>query len=355
MNPANTTPQLRDYQFELPEDLIAQRPLEERDQARLLRLRRRDGALISPEASFCVRDLPEALRPGDLLVMNTTKVLSARLRGRKRSGGVAEALILGPATEPGPNLYQALVRTNGRLREGLELIFEGRGLTCTARIRSIDPEAGVTLQFDREVSPYRMGEAPLPPYIRRETSDAADDARYQTVYAAEPGAVAAPTAGLHFTPALLQDLEAAGIETATVVLHVGIGTFRPLQTRDLERDRLHEEAYKLSPATAEAIDRTRDRGGRVIAVGTTTTRVLETCSTGDGGVAPGQGQTDIFLHPGRPPQVIDGLLTNFHLPGSSLLMLVAGLVGQEALLNAYHHAIQARYRFYSYGDAMLIL
>ena len=355
MTPAHVTPQLRDYQFELPEDLIAQRPLEERDQARLLRLRRTDGALISPEESFCVGDLPDALRPGDLLVMNTTKVLSARLRGRKLSGGVAEALILGPAPEQGANLYQALVRTNGRLREGLELVFEGRGLTSRARIQSIDPENGVTLQFDHDVSPYLMGEAPLPPYIRRETADTKDDTRYQTVYASEPGAIAAPTAGLHFTSDLLERLQAAGIEIATVVLHVGIGTFRPLQTEDLERDRLHEETYVLSAATAEAIDQTRERGGRVVAVGTTTTRVLETCASGDGRVTPGQGQTDIFLHPGRPPRVIDGLLTNFHLPGSSLLMLVAGLIGRKALLDAYQHAIQARYRFYSYGDAMLIL
>ena len=355
MTPAHLTPQLRDYQFELPEDLIAQRPLEERDQARLLRLRRTDGALISPEESFCVRDLPDALRPGDLMVMNTTKVLNARLRGRKMSGGVAEALILGPATERGDNLYQALVRTNGRLREGLELVFEGRGLTCTARIQSFDPKNGVLLQFDQDLSPYQMGEAPLPPYIRRETADTKDDTRYQTVYASEPGAIAAPTAGLHFTSDLLERLQAAGIEIATVVLHVGIGTFRPLQIEDLERDRLHEETYVLSAATAEAIDQTRERGGRVVAVGTTTTRVLETCASGDGRVTPGHGQTDIFLHPGRPPRVIDGLLTNFHLPGSSLLMLVAGLIGRKALLDAYQHAIQARYRFYSYGDAMLIL
>ena len=341
------------YTFDLPDQLIAQQPLMRRDEARLMRVARGNGSVIDSEPSWRIRDLPQILREGDLLVMNQTRVLRARLRGRKITGGAAEALILRPEEQqPG---YRALVRTNGRLREGLEFIFEGRGQSLPARITTLHPEDGVTLEFEGNLSPYEVGEAPLPPYIRRSSPDAQDEERYQTVYATTPGAVAAPTAGLHFTPDLLTRLDHAGIDRAHVVLHVGLGTFRPLRPEDLARDRLHQEWFDLPESTATAIDRTRSRGGRVIAVGTTSTRVLETQATGPGQVTPGQGYTDLFLHPGRPPQVVDGLLTNFHLPGSSLLMLVASLIGRDALLEAYRQAIESHYRFYSYGDAMLIL
>ena len=221
------------YTFELPEELIAQKPLAERDDARLMRVDRRDGSVVDPEHRSLVRDLPQFLREGDLLVMNRTRVLRARLRGRKVTGGTAEALILRP--EGGAQCYRALVRTNGRLRTGLELIFEGRGHTLEACIVAIHPEEGVTLRMEGTVSPYDLGEAPLPPYIRRGAPEPEDEDRYQTVYASAPGAVAAPTAGLHFTQDLLTRLERAGISRTDVVLHVGLGTFQPLRPEDLAR------------------------------------------------------------------------------------------------------------------------
>lgn len=352
---------LADYGFALPPERIAQAPLARRDDARLLRLDRATGELIEPGRDWRVRDLPRWLRAGDLLVVNTTRVLPARLRGRKRSGGVAEALLLGVEPGAGPGRYRALVRTNGRLRIGLALAFGAPDDALPATVEALHAGGEVTLAFADERSPYALGEAPLPPYIKRTADDAAgalgdlDRERYQTVYARVPGAVAAPTAGLHLTESVLEGLDRAGVARAEVVLHVGLGTFRPLGDDDLARDRLHAEAYELPPATAEAVARTRARGARVIAVGTTTTRVLETCATGDGGVRAGRGETDLFLRPGKPVRVIDGLLTNFHLPGSSLLLLVAAVVGREPMLRAYRHAIAEKYRFYSYGDAMLIL
>ncbi len=358
--PAAADVDLADYAFELPRELVAQRPSDEREDARLLRVDRASGAIVEPQSPHRVRDLPGLLREGDLLVVNTTRVLAARLRGRKATGGAAEALLLGP--EPGDARSQrALVRTNGRLRVGLELCFGPEERALSAKISSLHDDGRVTLTFAGDGSPYDVGEVPLPPYIERSAEQARgalgdlDRERYQTVYARHPGAVAAPTAGLHLTPELLEALGRAGVECAEVVLHVGLGTFRPLSAEDVANDRLHAERYALPEETAAAIDRTRTRGGRVIAVGTTTTRVLETCAAADGRVRAAQGETELFLRPGRPPRVIDGLLTNFHLPGSSLLLLVASLIGREALLAAYHHAVAARFRFYSYGDAMLIL
>jgi S-adenosylmethionine:tRNA ribosyltransferase-isomerase len=359
--PASDPIDLADYAFDLPPDRIAQTPLPERHDARLLRLDRRSGALVEPERDWRVRDLPRLLRPGDLLVVNVTRVLPARLRGRKASGGAAEALLLGPDPAGEAGRYRALVRTNGRLREGLALAFGPAGEALPATVTALHAGGEVTLAFDPGRSPYDVGEPPLPPYIKRSEEDATgplgalDRDRYQTVFARAPGAVAAPTAGLHLTGRVLEALDRAGVARAEVVLHVGLGTFRPLGADDLARDRLHAERFELPPETAEAIARTRAAGGRVVAVGTTTTRVLESCATPDGGVVPARGETDLFLRPGRPPRVIDGLLTNFHLPGSSLLLLVASLVGREPMLRAYRHAVAAGYRFYSYGDAMLIL
>ena len=374
---------LEDYDFELPTRCIAQTPTARREDARLMLLDRRSGRVVEAGPAHRVQSLPRWLRAGDLLVLNTTRVLPARLVGRKASGGAAEALLLGAAPASGDRgsggsagAFRALLRCRGRVRVGLELQLgvDGR---LPAHVAAVHERGEVTLVFDPNRDPYAEGVAPLPPYIHRPAAPsttlrsvdegpavgavepdptALDLERYQTVYARTPGAIAAPTAGLHLSHGLLDALRRSGVETAEVVLHVGAGTFRPLDAGALASGRLHAEAYQLSEQTAEAIERTRGRGGRVIAVGTTTTRVLESRATDEGGVRPGTGETDLFLRPGGPPfRVVDGLLTNFHLPRSSLLLLVAAFVGREPLLAAYQRAIDEGFRFYSYGDAMLIL
>jgi S-adenosylmethionine:tRNA ribosyltransferase-isomerase len=338
------------FDYALPADRIAQTPAEPREAARLLVLDRASGTLAHARVS----ELPRWLRSGDLLVVNATRVLPARLRGEKATGGRAEALLLGP--DPGgADRWRALLRCRGRLRAGLELRFGSGAAAFEAVVEAVDADGAVVLAVPAGIDPYRAGEAPLPPYIRREARDPSDDARYQTVFARVPGAVAAPTAGLHLGAPLLAALDAAGIERAEVVLHVGAGTFRPLREADLEAGRLHPEPYELPDATAAAVERTRARGGRVVAVGTTTTRVLEACAAPGRRVRAGRGETDLFLRPGASFRVVDALLTNFHLPRSSLLLLVCALAGRERVLTAYTEAVRQGYRFYSYGDAMLIL
>jgi S-adenosylmethionine:tRNA ribosyltransferase-isomerase len=339
---------LDDFDFALPPASIAQAPAAEREAARLFVLDRSSGARTHAR----VADLPRFLRAGDLLVVNATRVLPARLRGEKQSGSRAEALLLGATGTPGN--WRALVRSRGRQRIGQRFRFGAGDLAFDAEITAIDDEGEVVLAIAPDVSPYRAGEAPLPPYIRRDVAHPADLARYQTVFARVPGAVAAPTAGLHLGDASLRAFDEAGIERAEVVLHVGPGTFRPLRDEDIAARRLHAEAFELPAATAAAIDRTRARGGRVVAVGTTTTRVLESRATARRGVRAGCGETDLFMQPGSAFQIVDALFTNFHLPRSSLLLLVAAFAGREAVLAAYAEAIERGYRFYSYGDAMLI-
>jgi S-adenosylmethionine:tRNA ribosyltransferase-isomerase len=334
--------------YVLPPERIAQRALEPRDAARLLVLERASGARTHAR----VRDLPDRLRPGDLLVRNATRVLPARLRGRKLTGGAAEALLLGDA---GGGRQRALLRAGGRLREGLKLRFEGRGLALDAEVAAVAGDGSVLLAFGAGASPYALGEAPLPPYIRRSEPRPEDDERYQTVYARVPGSVAAPTAGLHFTPELFEALAARGVGCAELVLHVGPGTFRPLRDEDLARGRLHAERYELPEATAAAIAAARSAGGRVVAIGTTSARVLEHCAAEDGAVRAGSGETELLLRPGARFRAVDALVTNFHLPRSSLLLLVAAFAGGEAVRAAYAEALERGYRFYSYGDAMLIL
>jgi S-adenosylmethionine:tRNA ribosyltransferase-isomerase len=374
---------LDDYDFELPAHCIAQSPTARREDARLMLLDRHSGSVVEAGTEHRVQALPRWLRAGDLLVLNTTRVLPARLVGRKASGGAAEVLLLGAAPESddpeaggSAGAYRALLKCRGRVRAGLELHLGVDG-GLSARVAAVHERGEVTLVFDPRRDPYAEGVAPLPPYIRRPVAPstplrpadralpvpasgpdptAVDLERYQTVYARTPGAIAAPTAGLHLTHGLLDALRARGVEVAEIVLHVGAGTFRPLDAGALSSGRLHAETYQLDEKTAEAVERTRRRGGRVIAVGTTTTRVLESRATDDGGVRPGRGETDLFLRPGGPPfRVVDGLLTNFHLPRSSLLLLVAAFMGREPLLSAYQRAIEEGFRFYSYGDAMLIL
>jgi len=336
------------YDYALPPGCIAQEPPAERDGARLLVLDRASGARRHAR----VRDLPDLLDPGDLLVVNTTRVLPARLRGRKGTGGGAEALVLGEGAAPGR--YRALVRARGRLRPGLKLHFGKDGKGIDAEVVSVAEDGVVELALEGDASPYAVGETPLPPYIRRDAPRAADAERYQTVFAREPGSVAAPTAGLHLSEALLAALGRRGVERAEVVLHVGAGTFRPVGAAELRARRLHAERFVLPAATAAAVARARERGSRVVAVGTTSARVLESCVDEDGRVAARAGETQLFLAPGSRFRAVDALLTNFHLPRSSLLLLVAAFAGREAVLDAYAEAVRRGYRFYSYGDAMLV-
>ena len=357
------------YDYALPRDAIAQQPLAERDAARLLVVDR-DAREAGGMRDAHVRDLPVLLRPGDLLVVNATEVLPARLVGHRESGGAAEALLLGKASGPAESAagerHRAWVRISGRLRPGIGLRFEaeseepdGPTVSIEAEIVEVREGGEVVLSFAPGASPYAVGRPPLPPYISRDPNvdprARGDRSRYQTVFARVPGAVAAPTAGLHLTERLLEALEAAGVGRAEVVLHVGPGTFRPLRDTDLNAGRLHAERYELCEETAAAVAQTRRAGGRVVAVGTTTARVLESRAAPGGVVKPGRGETDLFLRPGCELRVVDALLTNFHLPRSSLLLLVAAFAGRDRIFAAYEEALARGYRFYSYGDAMLIL
>lgn len=354
---------LAPYDYDLPSERIAQQPSPGREDARLLVLSRHRARDFRHAG---VKDLPGFLKRGDLVVVNATRVVPARLRGRKSSGGRAEALLLGSvdlgsAAGSGKRHMRALVGCRGRLRPGLELHFQAAdtAVELVAEVVSVAADGEAVLRFPTGVDPYAWGTAPLPPYIRRSPGapehEAADRERYQTIFARVPGAVAAPTAGLHLTPAAFAAFEAKGIECAEIVLHVGAGTFRPLRPQDLAAGRLHAEAFELPEETAVAFARTRSRGGRVVAIGTTTTRVLESQIAPDGSLSPGRGETDLLLQPGSEFRAIDALLTNFHLPRSSLLALVAGFAGRQTVLSAYAEAIRESYRFYSYGDAMLIL
>jgi len=341
---------LADFDYALPPEQIAQEPTPERDGARLLLLDRGQPAL----RHTAVRELPELLLPGDLLVRNATRVLPARLRGRKPTGGAAEALLLGPL--PGsPGRFRALLRLTGRARPGAKLRFGPAGAELDAELIERSQDGLAVLAFAPEADPYAIGEAPLPPYIRRDAARPEDVSRYQTVYARVPGSVAAPTAGLHLSEALLAALARRGVEVADLVLEVGPGTFQRPSPEQLASGLLHRESFSLPAETAARVAAARARGGRVVAVGTTSARVLEARARPDREVEPGEGETRLFLRPGSRFQVVDALLTNFHLPRSSLLMLVAAFAGRERVLAAYAEAVRAGYRFYSYGDAMLVL
>ncbi|MEX0734957.1 MAG: tRNA preQ1(34) S-adenosylmethionine ribosyltransferase-isomerase QueA [Steroidobacteraceae bacterium] len=332
-----------DFSYPLPQELIALRPLPERSASRLLSLDGATGALRDLQ----FRDFPSLLRPGDLLVLNDTRVLPARLHGRKASGGACE-LLLERILDGRRILAQA--RASKGLRPGTAInLPAGAVAQVIARHEDL-----FELELDRDALSYfeTHGSVPLPPYVAR-AADAADRERYQTVYADAPGAVAAPTAGLHFDRAALEGIARRGVGIERLTLHVGAGTFQPLRTDDLASHRMHAERYRVPAATVTAIDETRQRGGRVIAVGTTVVRALEAASAG-GRLEAREGETDFFIAPGHRFQVVDALLTNFHLPESTLLVLVAAFAGRERVLAAYHHAIAGRYRFFSYGDAMFV-
>lgn len=343
-----------DFDFHLPQDRIAARSVEPRDAARMLVHDRKDRRTEHRH----VRDLPDLLDAGDLLVLNDTRVMPWRLCGRRATGGAVECLLLQLDGDVG----EAFVKPSKKLRVGdtlsmedgavsVELLEAQGGGRWRLGLSARSGELGAALE--------RCGRAPLPPYVPRAADEdvAGDRARYQTVFATQPGAVAAPTAGLHFTEELFARLAARGVETAFVTLHVGEGTFAPLRVEDVEQHRMHAECYELPDATAQAIAATRARGGRVVAVGTTSCRTLETCASprGDRGVVAGRGTSELFLYPGRPFHVVDALLTNFHLPQSTLLMLVAAFAGQEPTMALYREAVAEGYRFYSFGDAMLLL
>jgi S-adenosylmethionine:tRNA ribosyltransferase-isomerase len=348
--------ELDEFDYELPAELIATQPVPERDAARMLVL----PGPERPPVHGQVRELTKWLRPGDLLVVNATRVLAARLEGRKQTGGRAEALILGPANEAGR--FRALVKARGKLRVGAGFEFGPEGAALRAELVEIADRGEVVLEFAKGCSPYSVGLPPLPPYILKARNDStegleftSDESRYQTVFARVPGSVAAPTAGLHLSDPLLVALREHGVQHSEVVLHVGASTFRPLSAGDLAAGQLHSESFELPETTAAAVARAREQGGRIVAVGTTSVRVLESQARDDRTVAAGAGQTRLFLRPGSPFRVVDGLLTNFHLPRSSLLLLAAAFAGRDRLMAAYREAILHRYRFYSYGDAMLIL
>jgi S-adenosylmethionine:tRNA ribosyltransferase-isomerase len=347
---------IEDYDYDLPRELIAQEPLADRAASRLLVLQRRTGRI--EHRTF--RDLPERLAPGDLLVLNRSRVLPARLLARRPGGGSAEILLV---RRRGRDLWTAMVRPGRRLRPGLTL-----DVAPGFQVRIEPPDAGgapprdagplrlvrlLAADGDTDAALERHGHVPLPPYIRRPDRPA-DRERYQTVYASAPGSVAAPTAGLHFTEELLARLAARGVHRGELVLHVGPGTFRPVAAADVRDHRVDPETYELPEATAAAVTAAASEGRRVVAVGTTTTRALEAAAA-RGALRAHRDETDLVLLPGRRFRVVDALLTNFHLPRSSLLLLVCAFAGREAVLAAYAEAARERYRFYSYGDAMLIL
>lgn len=343
-----------DFDYELPDELIAQTPLEQRDASRLMVVERHRGVL--EHGHFY--DLPTLLRAGDCLVVNDSRVLPARLVGQKRTGGAVELLLL---RRRSLSCWEVLARPARRLKTGASLLF-GNG-ELTAQVTSEGQDGIRQVEFTWEHGSFEevlasLGRVPLPPYIHEEL---ADPNRYQTVYSRQMGSAAAPTAGLHFTPELLDRLQKAGIRVVTLTLHVGLGTFRPVQVEDVEAHVMHAEAFTLGTETAAAINRTYQEKGRVIAVGTTSARTLESLATSDAQrqkgilVEAGSGETSIFIYPGYRFRVIDGLLTNFHLPKSTLLMLVAAFAGTDTVLAAYREAVSMGYRFFSFGDAMLIV
>jgi S-adenosylmethionine:tRNA ribosyltransferase-isomerase len=336
-------------EYDLPEELIAQEPAKERDRARLLVLQRRDSKLT--HSVFA--DLPELLRPGDLLVLNDTKVVPARLLGRRlKTQGKWEGLFL---REYSDGCWEMLCQTGGRLVEGESIAVEPGPLELllVAKSSSGSWHARPSLPGPAAELLHKHGHVPLPPYIRKGRSLPDDEIRYQTVYAQHPGSVAAPTAGFHFTPDLLELLHEHGIEHAFVTLHVGLGTFQGIQQADYRDHRMHSEWGSVSAETACSIASCRERGSRVVAVGTTTARVLETVAAG-GPIRAWSGETDLFIYPPYRFRAIDALITNFHLPRTSLLLLVQALAGVELTRAAYELAVREKYRFFSYGDAMLI-
>lgn len=336
-----------DFYFDLPERLIAQHPLEQRDASRLLVLDRADGSVSHRH----FRDLLEYVQPGDCMVFNNSRVIPARLMGHAVGKTTPiEVLLL---TDKGDGLWECLTRPGRKTREGVELVF-GDGL-LTATVESVQPDGNRLIRFHYDGIFLeildQLGTMPLPPYIKEKLDD---PERYQTVYSKTPGSAAAPTAGLHFTPELLESLRAKGVKLAFVTLHVGLGTFRPVKEDEITDHVMHSEYYIMDEETAEQINSTRQNGGKIWAVGTTACRTLETIADENGTVRPQSGWTDIFIYPGYRFKAIDHLVTNFHLPESTLMMLISAFATREMIMEAYRQAIEKEYRFFSFGDSMLI-
>lgn len=335
-----------DFYYDLPPELIAQTPLQRRDGSRLMVLDQQTGAIQHRH----FYDLPEYLRPGDCLVLNDSRVLPARLIGHRETGGVSEVLLL---TDKGDNVWECLVRPGKKLRPGTKVTF-GDG-QLVAKIQEVLPDGNRLVKFHYEgiflEVLEQLGRMPLPPYIKEELQD---QERYQTVYSKVMGSAAAPTAGLHFTPELLEQIQNMGVRLAYVTLHVGLGTFRPVKVEDIEEHDMHAEYCMISQETADIITQTKRNGGRVICVGTTSCRTVESFANEDGTMDPHAGWTKIFIYPGYHFKCLDGLVTNFHLPESTLVMLVSALAGKDHIMAAYQEAVREKYRFFSFGDAMFI-
>lgn len=336
-----------DFYFELPQELIAQDPLEDRSASRLLVLNKDTGAVEHRH----FKEITNYLRPGDCLVLNNTKVIPARLMGVKEGTGAAIEVLLLKRREN--DIWETLVRPGKKARPGTKIVF-GEG-ALTAEVLEVVEEGNRLIRFSYEgifeEVLDRLGEMPLPPYI---THKLQDKNRYQTVYAKYEGSAAAPTAGLHFTEKLLEEIRAMGVKTVFVTLHVGLGTFRPVKAEKLSNHHMHSEHYEITQETADVINRTKENGGRIICVGTTSCRTVESAADENGRVQAGCGDTDIFIYPGYRFRVLDCLITNFHLPESTLVMLVSALAGRENVLAAYREAVEEGYRFFSFGDAMLV-
>jgi S-adenosylmethionine:tRNA ribosyltransferase-isomerase len=341
---------LDDYDYDLPDALIAQQPAAQRDRSRLLHLSRATGEVRHGRFD----DIAGLLDGGDVLVLNNTRVVPGRLLGRKETGGQVEALILDYAQGAAQRVFTCLVKASRRPKPGTRLLF-GQGVSATVVALQ---ERTCSLAFegvaDFEQTLERIGHVPLPPYIRRGDTDT-DHTAYQTVYAEQKGAIAAPTAGLHFTRELLERLTQKGVRIVHVTLHVGYGTFLPVESDDIRDHRIHTEWFSLPGATADVVNAAKKDGRRVVAVGTTCVRTLEYCARTGGQLSAQSGQCDLFIYPGYAFKAVDAMITNFHLPKSTLLMLVSAFAGRERLLKAYSEAVGEGYRFYSYGDAMLII
>ena len=336
-----------DFNYDLPERLIAQTPVEPRDSSRMMVCNRNNS--LRQDRIF--RDITEYLHPGDVMVLNETRVIPARLLGVKESTGVPTEFLLLKRRDK--DTWEALVKPGRRLHAGDTVSF-GDGLLRAEIVDSTDAGGRVVRFLYQGVFENlleKLGEMPLPPYIHEKLED---PNRYQTVYARLDGSAAAPTAGLHFTPELLEKVRAMGVTIVPVLLHVGLGTFRPVKEEDVEKHVMHSEYYEVSPQAAQAINRAKENGGRLLCIGTTSMRTIETVADAEGVVHPGGGMTDIFIKPGVPIKAVDMLLTNFHLPQSTLLMLVSALMGRENALDAYREAVEKEYRFFSFGDCMLI-
>ena len=336
---------LSDFMYDLPEERIAQTPVEPRDHSRLMVIHRDTGDIEHRH----FYDIVDYLNPGDCLVINETKVIPARLYGERPTGGAVEVLLL---KQLGPKRWETLVRPGKKLKPGTEVIFGDGRLTC--RVLETTDVGGRIVEFDCEGSFEAaldaLGEMPLPPYIHEKLQDRD---RYQTVYARQEGSAAAPTAGLHFTPELMRRIRDKGVDIVPVLLHVGLGTFRPVKVENIEEHEMHSEYFEVTPGAADRVNAARQRGGRIIAVGTTSVRTLESAAEG-GRLVARRGDTNIFIKPGYRFQLVDALITNFHLPGSTLIMLVSALWDRERILEAYRIAVADGYRFFSCGDAMLI-